>query len=55
MIENLEGVPGEVWLESEDAVRILQQLFKALSIRALKVDELPIMNEVKQHMYSMGL
>lgn len=55
MIEHLEKVPREVWLDSVETAEILKPLFNGLSIQSLKVDKLQMMNEVKEYMYSMGL
>lgn len=50
MIGQLERIPREVWIESEKAAKILQPLFKLLSIKLMKVDKLPVATNVRREM-----
>ncbi|MFC7395195.1 plasmid pRiA4b ORF-3 family protein [Scopulibacillus cellulosilyticus] len=51
MIENLEHIPREVWLDNEKDAVILQPIFKLLSIKCIGVNKLPIIEQVRKEMF----
>lgn len=42
IIEKIEVIPTELWIENNEIIHILQHLLEDLSIRVVKVDQLPV-------------
>lgn len=56
MLETIDGVPAEIWIETEESFQILNQLLEAFSVRIVKVDQLPAITHFRKEMAeSMGL
>lgn len=55
MIKVLEKIPREVWVEGTQCYRILEPVFKTLSIKGMQVETLRGVEEVRSHMLEFGM
>lgn len=53
MMEAIGGIPREISMERKDTYKILEPLLKLFSIKVLRVNNLPILSEVRKGMEEM--